>query len=276
MGTMLLFHVMNNRSRTQIIKTCLRARKTIWKNRACIHGATINNSYHQYTFDNKRIKQEGMEEEIEQNLKIKKWNYYFVIPFSILAVVCYLYSDKSSARMIRTWYKTMFISYKYYQFFKKIEEEDPAQISQFHKKCAEEALQCILENGGIFIKIGQTIASLNHILPIEWIQTFERCQDSVKYQHYNKISKVFYNEFGKMPTEVFDEFEPVPIACASLAQVHRARLKETGEIVAVKIQYHGIKKRLSGDLFYLGMMRGVLERVCIFLTNYDDCYCIYI
>ena len=50
------------------------------------------------------------------------------------------------------------------------------------------------------------------------------------------------------PDDVFDDFNRVPIAAASLAQVHKAKLKETGETVAVKLQYPKLSKLVTGDL----------------------------
>ena len=58
-------------------------------------------------------------------------------------------------------------------------------------------------------------------------------------------------ELGRPLTEVFEEFAPEPVAAASLAQVYRAKLRETGEIVAVKVQRPGVQSLVSKDLYVL-------------------------
>lgn len=56
---------------------------------------------------------------------------------------------------------------------------------------------------------------------------------------------------GKPINEIYDDFEEKPLASASLAQVHKAKLKETGETVAVKVQHRWIKERVPGDLLII-------------------------
>lgn len=66
-----------------------------------------------------------------------------------------------------------------------------------------------------------------------------------KYEH---IKSIFEEEMGQKIEDIFSEFEEEPLASASLGQVHKAKLRKTGEIVAVKVQHKWIKEQVPGDL----------------------------
>ncbi|KAG6866354.1 hypothetical protein C0991_005275 [Blastosporella zonata] len=109
-------------------------------------------------------------------------------------------------------------------------------VSECHTRSAQRVLRALLANGGVFIKIGQHMASL-YVLPVEWTSTMRPLQDRCEPTAYDAVDALFRTDIGQPITEVFDEFDPNPIGVASLAQVHIARLRETGEEVAVKLQH---------------------------------------
>ncbi|CCM01156.1 uncharacterized protein FIBRA_03204 [Fibroporia radiculosa] len=123
-------------------------------------------------------------------------------------------------------------------FAKSYESDEALQdaYSQCHERSAERVLRALLANGGIFIKLGQHIASLV-VLPIEWTSTMRPLQDKCEPTPYEDVEKLFLTDMHRPLSEYFDDFDPNPIGVASLAQVHVARWKETGEEVAVKIQH---------------------------------------
>jgi len=95
---------------------------------------------------------------------------------------------------------------------------------------------------GLLIKLGQVIGSRPDLIPDEYIDVLSRLQDAVPPHPFNTIRRVVERELGRPLADLFDGFEETPIASASLAQVHRARLKPTasepeGRVVAVKVQY---------------------------------------
>lgn len=100
---------------------------------------------------------------------------------------------------------------------------------------------------GIFIKGGQLISILSNFLPDYFRKELEDLQDKVPPRPLSEIYARIRKELGKDPELVFAQFDPRPIASASLAQVHLARLQD-GRAVAVKVQYMDIEAITREDL----------------------------
>ena len=80
----------------------------------------------------------------------------------------------------------------------------------------------------------------------------------------NDVKRILEEDLGRPLSEVFSEFSDLPVASASLAQVHKAKLRSTGEIVAVKVQHPSILYNADGDL----SMCAIAGKACeFFLTN---------
>jgi len=121
------------------------------------------------------------------------------------------------------------------------------------------------ELGPTFVKIGQLLSHRPDILASDWITEFEKLRSMVPPVGSKEIFEVLEEELGAPPEEVFQNFNPSPIASASIAQVHRAKLLSktptTHAIdVAVKIQRPGIRRTIEVDLFILRDMARILER----------------
>jgi ubiquinone biosynthesis protein len=130
-----------------------------------------------------------------------------------------------------------------------------------HRRTSKRLVTAILQLKGLFIKVGQLISILTNILPPEFRAELEQLQDSVPARPLSEVTARIRKEFGKAPDEVFADFNPVPIASASLAQVHEARLKD-GRRVAVKVQHADIEEIARMDLEVLG---GVLALIQFFV-----------
>ncbi|MFT3898679.1 MAG: AarF/UbiB family protein [Gordonia sp. (in: high G+C Gram-positive bacteria)] len=112
--------------------------------------------------------------------------------------------------------------------------------------------------GPTYVKLGQLIASSPGVFTEEMSSEFESLLDDVAPADPKAIAALFKEEFGKRPDEVFAEFDPEPIASASIAQVHTAKLHD-GTDVVVKIQRPGIGDRLAPDVAILERAAGLIE-----------------
>ncbi|MDY6820641.1 MAG: AarF/ABC1/UbiB kinase family protein [Deferribacterota bacterium] len=107
--------------------------------------------------------------------------------------------------------------------------------------------QLIEALGTTFIKVGQFLQIRSELLPENYIKELRKLNDSVASQEFEQIKEVIEGDFKKNIDEIFDYIEEKPVASASIAQVHRARLKN-GDIVALKVKRKGITNRIKIDL----------------------------
>ena len=89
---------------------------------------------------------------------------------------------------------------------------------------------------------------MNYLLPLEWTTTFIPLQDKCPVSPFESIEAMFIEDTGEQISDYFSEFEPEPIGAASLAQVHLATVKETGQKVAVKVQHPTLAEWAPLDL----------------------------
>jgi predicted unusual protein kinase regulating ubiquinone biosynthesis (AarF/ABC1/UbiB family) len=105
----------------------------------------------------------------------------------------------------------------------------------------------LLDLGPTFIKVGQLFSTRADIFPSEYVEELAKLQDKVPAFSYEQVEKTVEQELGKKIPELFQSFEPIPLAAASLGQVHKAVL-HSGEAVVVKVQRPGLKKLFEIDL----------------------------
>lgn len=145
--------------------------------------------------------------------------------------------------------------------------DDISRLTQrAHPKPAELAAE-LEEMGPTFVKLGQVLSTRGDLVPAEYIAALQKLQDRVGPVPYAEVEQVILEEFGLGVPHVFNTFEPVPLAAASLGQVHVAGLAD-GRKVAVKVQRPGIRARLAEDLDVLEELASVLEGVTEFAVRY--------
>ncbi|MEH1938919.1 MAG: AarF/ABC1/UbiB kinase family protein [Nostoc sp.] len=105
----------------------------------------------------------------------------------------------------------------------------------------------LLDLGPTFIKVGQLFSTRADIFPGEYVEELAKLQDKVPAFSYEQVEATIEKELGKKIPELFHNFEPIPLAAASLGQVHKAVL-HSGELVVVKVQRPGLKKLFEIDL----------------------------
>lgn len=114
--------------------------------------------------------------------------------------------------------------------------------------------------GSTYIKLGQFIASTPSLFPREYVEEFQGCLDQTPSLPFSYVQSVLNSEFaGRELTEIFASIEEKPLASASIAQVHAAKLV-TGEDVVIKVQKPGVETILYTDLNVLHWATKILEK----------------
>src|SRR3989344_2150938 len=124
------------------------------------------------------------------------------------------------------------------------------KASEFEKPITAPAIRIrriMDELGGSFVKFGQALSLRYDLLPKEYCDEFSKLQDNVKPLPFEAIKAVIESELKKPINETFKSFDKIPIASASVGQVHRAILKD-GSVVAVKVQRPDIEKTFQADI----------------------------
>jgi predicted unusual protein kinase regulating ubiquinone biosynthesis (AarF/ABC1/UbiB family) len=119
-----------------------------------------------------------------------------------------------------------------------------------HQRSANRVLETAASLGGALIKACQFASTRPDLLPAVYIRTLVPLQDRMPPRSWSEIEMAITRELGQSPTEAFAEIEREPVAAASIAQVHRARLHD-GREVAVKVQYPDIENLVATDLSVL-------------------------
>lgn len=156
----------------------------------------------------------------------------------------------------------VFIGYKLISFREKRKGKEwgEPRRERHHRWSAQKFYETAVRNQGLLIKTGQLLGTRSDVLPDAYVETLSQLHDEVPPEPFENIRKVIEEELGRPLEEVFREFEPQPVASASLAQVHRAVLHD-GRICAVKVQYPGIEHIVNIDLANLSFFIGVLNRI---------------
>ncbi|MFM6191833.1 MAG: ABC1 kinase family protein [Planktothrix sp.] len=151
---------------------------------------------------------------------------------------------------VLTWLTWLWIDGKKWSYWGGFTEE---------KKNARRRAQAIwvretfLELGPTFIKVGQLFSTRADLFPIEYVEELSKLQDKVPAFSYEQAEEIIVEDLGKTVQELFQNFDPIPLAAASLGQVHKAQL-HSGSDVVVKVQRPGLKKLFEIDL---AILRGI-------------------
>src|SRR3990170_1292945 len=112
--------------------------------------------------------------------------------------------------------------------------------------------------GPTFVKLGQVMATRVDLFPPAWIAEFEKLHADVPPVPFETLLPELERSLGRSPFEVFAEIETRPYAAASIAQVHRARLKD-GTPVVLKIRRPGVREKIDADLRLLRRVSELVE-----------------
>ena len=167
------------------------------------------------------------------------------------------------ARTIDIWRTVLTFSWMVWNDSKKwsyVGGKTEAKVKKRTRKRAIWLRESMLQLGPTFIKIGQLLSTRADILPTESVEELSKLQDEVPAFTAAKAIAIIETELGKPITEMFGYFDPIPLAAASLGQVHKALL-HTGEEIVVKVQRPGLLKLFAIDL-------GILKRIAAYFQNH--------
>ncbi len=125
-------------------------------------------------------------------------------------------------------------------FFNRGEEELPSDLPKRLRMAIEEL-------GGAYIKLGQLLSIRPDLVPQEYCEEFSKLLDEVPPEKLSTVEQVIIKEFNKPVKDIYSHIDAKPLGSASVAQVHKARLK-TGKAVAIKVQRPDIAKKFSADI----------------------------
>ncbi len=141
---------------------------------------------------------------------------------------------------------------EYRPFSKKVTDEDQITGAQRLRICFEEL-------GPTFIKLGQMLSLEEDVIPPDFVKEFVKLQDQVPPFPYAKVQEIIESELGENPETLFQYIDPVPMAAASIAQVHMGQLF-SGEKVVIKVQRPDIEAIIREDINILMRIARMMEK----------------
>ncbi|KAL8437808.1 hypothetical protein ACSSS7_000689 [Eimeria intestinalis] len=132
---------------------------------------------------------------------------------------------------------------------------------ELHERGARRFLRVCIDHGGLYTKLGQYIATLQHVLPTPYITILSQLQDDAARLPWPQAKAMLEAELGGPLDAFFAEFDEEAVAAASLAQVHRARRRSDGAEVAVKLQRPRLQQNVASDLMGLRVLMSFVSMV---------------
>jgi aarF domain-containing kinase len=178
-----------------------------------------------------------------------------------IPVAAYKYkTDNGAARTIKFWFHVLpvFIHYRSVQLLNRDlgllsdEQADPI-YEALHERYADYVRDVTYEMRGFFLKNAQLMSTRDDFVPARYMQWLKETQDNLPPVFKGSearvyLTKMLKEDLGLEFDDVFSSFEEEPLGVASIGQVHRATLRETGAVVAVKMQLPGMEETFRADI----------------------------
>lgn len=149
---------------------------------------------------------------------------------------------------------------------KDISKLDKSMVhSAIHQRNAQRLTRMCAQNGGIYIKLGQHLSMLDHILPMEYHDELCTLLHATPISSAESVRRIMKQDFGAYPEQLFAQFDIKPIASASLGQVHIAK-DSKGRKYAVKVQHEGLAESSSVDRLVISFL---VDKIHFFFPNVD-------
>ena len=125
---------------------------------------------------------------------------------------------------------------------------------ELHERNAPKIYQCMLDLGGLYIKLGQVLSVTALPIPEQYREYFRKLQSNVpgSCEFEAVVKPTIENELGAPLDEIFESIDEIPCGAASIGQAHRATLKESKEEVIVKVQYPNARWQVPADIECVG------------------------
>ncbi|XP_034849285.1 aarF domain-containing protein kinase 1 isoform X2 [Mirounga leonina] len=191
-------------------------------------------------------------------LKLASWT-----SAALAASGFYLYSNKyldpsdfGAVRVGRAVATTAVISYDYLTSLRSVPygSEEYLQLrSKVHLRSARRLFELCCANRGTFIKVGQHLGALDYLLPEEYTSTLKVLHSQAPQSSIQEVRQVIREDLGQEIQDLFVSFDDTPLGAASLAQVHKAVLRD-GRTVAVKVQHPKVQAQSSKDILLMEVL----------------------
>ncbi|XP_045865707.1 aarF domain-containing protein kinase 1 isoform X3 [Meles meles] len=195
---------------------------------------------------------------VRKALKLASWT-----GAALAASGFYLYSNKyldpndfGAVRVGRAVATTAVISYDYLTSLRSVPygSEEYLQLrSKVHLRSARRLCELCCANRGTFIKVGQHLGALDYLLPEEYTSTLKVLHSQAPQSSMHEVRQVIREDLGKEIHDLFVSFDNTPVGAASLAQVHKAVLRD-GRTVAVKVQHPKVQSQSSKDILLMEVL----------------------
>lgn len=193
----------------------------------------------------------------EPSLLSKQWRRFTVFRVALQVFVDYKLAGRRAKRVKKTL---------------GLDVDDPdsddhpdiqALWSEVHTRTAQQLLQKIQSLEGLWVKVGQYLSSRADVMPPEYLLTLGELQDSMPPRPWDDTWQTIQEELGEDALLRFESIDPEPLSTASLAQVHRATLKDYGgspHDVILKVQHRGVASLMRQDMENLRVILNLLAK----------------
>ncbi|KAK4713207.1 hypothetical protein R3W88_019114 [Solanum pinnatisectum] len=176
-------------------------------------------------------------------------------------------------RSFQFWVRAVdiYTGYKVFQLrvgFEKNVQKQEAMWERQHEVAAEKIYNMCSDLGGFFLKVAQLIGKPD-LAPAAWVRRLVTLCDQAPATPYNVIRAVLEKELDQNLDELFESFDVDPLGSASIAQVHRGRLKGDKKDVVVKVQHPGVQELMMTDIHNLQAFALYLQKIDIKFDIYS-------
>lgn len=173
-------------------------------------------------------------------------------------------------RSFQFWIRTVdiYTGYKVVQLrvgFVKDAKKQEEMWERQHELAAEKIYNMCSDLGGFFLKVAQIIGKPD-LAPAAWVRRLVTLCDQAPSTPHHVLRQVLEKELGQSVEELFETFEPHPLGSASIAQVHRAKLRGFASDVAVKVQHPGVQDLMMTDIRNLQIFASYIQKTDV---NFD-------